>query len=128
MNPFDKWYETEFKPSFAYPLVVRAYPGLTEEALRSMARLFWELGYDRGYDRGGRQERADILLAEPVVEFQYKGATISGSAKDIAAVQEILASEQPDYIDALIADLGNLPRHIDHPEIDAIIDKYRSKK
>ena len=46
-----------------------------------------------------RQERADILLAEP----------------------------EP-TVDALIADLGNLPRHIDHPEIDAIIDKYRSKK
>lgn len=31
-------------------------------------------------------------------------------------------------VNALIADLSNLPRHIDHPEIDAIIEKYRSVK
>jgi hypothetical protein len=68
----------------------------------------------------------------PVVEFQYKGATISGSAKDIAAVQEILASEPPDPVDALIAEIEGLPRHtgdfICADKLKAATDKYRSKK
>lgn len=31
------------------------------------------------------------------------------------------------YLDELIADLSNLPRHIDHPELDEIIDKWSTK-
>ena len=51
------------------------------------------------------------------------GGLILHAYESIEIITALLAERE-----ALIADLGNLPRHIDHPEIDAIIDKYRGTK